>query len=593
MYGLPDEKYLAGSSLVLLDSTLKAQGRSRNLSEILALQLPIYFRTYGNGMLSGISMRGTSPQHTSVLWNGINITSFSLGQADFSILPATAFDEIKIHEGAGSARFGSGAFGGTVLLSSTSPSPNNFFSFTQDVGSFGRYFSSANSSWSKNKFGFKTKLYNLSSENNFPVLLTGERQPHAAFRQSGILQDVEYRWSSAKVLSLHYWYHNADRDIQPTIGLYNSPDNQQDRNQRLSIQYQSNSRLGLLSLNGGYVSDIIIYNGSVSDVSRWIGSAKHELLVAKTIHMQLGADWNHIVGTIPNYENGHATEDRYNFTASIQKNINERFSVGLNLRQPVVSGFQAPFLPYLGMEYALLKTDSHNLKLSGNISRNYRVPTLNDRYWQNAGNKNLLPEVSRAGELGINYRFKNFEIRNALFSQRVDDWIQWIPDDSGNYRPKNIQQVLAQGMEAKLSIREKINGVIIIPMITYQYTKSVTTKAPANEQYTVGKQLIYTPQHTASGYVRVVWKKISVDISAQYNGKRYTDSGNSEVFALPAVMLLNASMGKSWSCHQHQFDLRIAVKNMLNLDYQFYAGRAMPGRNYNFQITYQINPKHN
>ena len=118
VYGLPEEKYLAGSSLVVLDSSLKSNERSRHLGEVLSMQLPIYFRNYGNGMLSSISMRGTSPQHTAVLWNGLNINSFSLGQADFSILPVAAFDEVKIHEGAGSARFGSGAFGGTVLLNS-------------------------------------------------------------------------------------------------------------------------------------------------------------------------------------------------------------------------------------------------------------------------------------------------------------------------------------------------------------------------------------------------------------------------------------------------------------------------------------------
>jgi len=297
VYGLPDEKYLAGSSLVQLDSSLKAHDHSRNLSEILPLQLPIYFRTYGNGMLSSISMRGTSPQHTAVLWNGINITSFSLGQADFSILPATAIDEIKIHEGAGSARFGSGAFGGTVLLNATSPTQKNSISFSQDAGSFGRYFASVNASWSLNKWGFKTKLYNLASQNNFPVLITGDRQLHAAFRQSGILQDAEYRWSSAKTISLHYWYHDADREIQPTIGQFNSQDNQQDRNQRLSIRYHSNSRLGLLSLNEGYVNDVIVYNGSASDVIRWISSAKHEFLMARTFHAQVGAEWNHIRGS--------------------------------------------------------------------------------------------------------------------------------------------------------------------------------------------------------------------------------------------------------------------------------------------------------
>ena len=70
-------------------------------------------------MMSGISMRGSSPQQVAVRWNGININSFSLGQADFSILPAVAFDEVKVHAGGGSALFGSGAIGGSVLLSSS------------------------------------------------------------------------------------------------------------------------------------------------------------------------------------------------------------------------------------------------------------------------------------------------------------------------------------------------------------------------------------------------------------------------------------------------------------------------------------------
>ncbi|HZX72945.1 MAG TPA: Plug domain-containing protein, partial [Cyclobacteriaceae bacterium] len=87
IYGLPEEKYLAGSSIEKVDSSLQKTYSSNHLGEVLSYQLPIYFRNYGNGMISGISMRGTTPQHTAVLWNGININSFSLGQADFSILP--------------------------------------------------------------------------------------------------------------------------------------------------------------------------------------------------------------------------------------------------------------------------------------------------------------------------------------------------------------------------------------------------------------------------------------------------------------------------------------------------------------------------
>ena len=591
VYGLPEENYLAGSSLVVLDSSLKSNERSRHLGEVLSLQLPIYFRNYGNGMLSSISMRGTSPQHTSVLWNGLNINSFSLGQADFSILPVAAFDEIKIHEGAGSARFGSGAFGGTVLLNASMRTQSNSISVTQDAGSFGRYFSSLVGLWSSNRWSFKTKLYNLSSKNNFPVLLTRERQQHASFRQSGLLQDVEYRWSSAKTISFHYWYHDADREIQPTIGQYNSYDNQQDKNHRLSVRFQNNGRLGLFSLYGGYINDVIVYNGGKSTVERWISGARHEFTLANNIHAQVGAEWNHIIGLIPNYENGKAQEDRYDFTASFQKNISDRFSVALNFRQPEVSGFNAPFLPYIGTEYFIVKKMHTELKVRGSVSKNYRVPTLNDRYWQNAGDKNLLPETSHAGEFGLNFKYKTFEITNTFFAQKVNDWIQWVPEQNGNYRPQNIEQVLAEGTEVKMSLHQKINQVTLVPWLTYQFTKSITTQAPPAQSYTVGKQLIYTPQHTASGYVQLIWRKYTADVSAQYNGKRYTDAGNADAYALPAFVLLNFSMGKFWIAHQHRFDFRLSVKNLLNLDYQLYASRAMPGRNFNVQFTYSLNPK--
>src|SRR4051812_17525410 len=93
VYGQPDEKYLSGSLVSTLDSGLTRQNSSSQISDLLSLQFPIYFRNYGSGMISGISLRGTSPQHTTVLWNGININNFSLGQVDFSILPAVAFDQ--------------------------------------------------------------------------------------------------------------------------------------------------------------------------------------------------------------------------------------------------------------------------------------------------------------------------------------------------------------------------------------------------------------------------------------------------------------------------------------------------------------------
>ena len=322
-----------------------------------------------------------------------------------------------------------------------------------------------------------------------------------------------------------------------------------------------------------------------------LAGVKHEISVSKLFTLQLGAEWNHILGKIPEYNNGKAEEDSFDFTASFQKNIKDRLALVLNFRQPVVKGFAAPFLPYLGAEYFLLKSSKQDFSIRGNASKNYRVPTLNDRYWHSAGSTTLLPETSYAAEAGWLWRIRRFKIENTWFKQDIDQWIQWIPREDGQYIPRNVKQVRAQGFEVRLSSEEKISSVTITPVLSYQFTKSVTTDAPPAEQFTIGKQLIYTPVHTAISYVKVNWTDYFFTLGAQYSGKRYVDFSNSEIYALPEYTLINFSGGRSWRIKQHQITINLAVNNIFNVDYQQYSGRAMPGRNYNFKLIYQLNHK--
>lgn len=587
VYGILDAKYLAGSALSSLDSTINKQYISQHLGEVMSLEFPIYFRNYGNGMISGISLRGTSPQHTAVLWNGININSFSLGQADFSILPATAFEDIKLHAGGGGALFGSGAMGGTVLLNSAAADAPPL-TLTQEVGSFGRYFTSARGTWKANRFSFNTKFYHLVSDNDFPVLSTGERQRHASFRQWGVLQDIEYQWSSARTLSAYYWYHNADRDIQPSVGQANSGDEQQDENHRLSVQYKSNSRHGMFSATGGYIHDVIVYNGIRSVVSRWTSEARHQFPSFLKVSAQVGVTWNHIRGEIREYRNGLAVEDRFDFLASLQRSFGTRLSLALNLRQPTVSGFNAPFLPYFGAGYILVKRQHQSLLLRGNVSKNYRVPTLNDRYWGAVGREDLLPETSLSSEAGVQWKTSSLTIESTFFTQEVDNWIQW-PLVDGEYRPENVKKVSVRGFETKIRWQGRLGDVTIIPMATYQLARSVTAEAPPALAYTIGKQLIYTPRHTAAGNLQVIFRKYSAGFNLQYNSERFTESSNADLFALPSFAVMNISAGRYWDLGRHRLELIASARNIAAKDYQLYASRAMPGRNYTVQLTYQLN----
>ena len=595
VYGIPEEKYLAGSRIEKLDSAIKASYRSNNLGEVLSFQFPIYFRTYGNGMLSGISMRGTSPQHTAVLWNGININSFSLGQTDFSILPAVAFDNVKIHSGGGSARFGSGAFGGTVLLQ-TGDDEGSVVEANVEAGSFGRYFSSVKASIRKGVFSSSSSFYRLQSENNFPIPRNG-RQQHAAFYQQGFVQHLQFAISDTRVLKLDYWFHEADREIQPTIGKQNNPveqkDEQQDRNNRLSVSYQQNSRAGLLKAGGGVVHDRIVFNGNPGDVLRYVAFINHQYSFSNHWNVQAGVDWNHIIGKIEEHD-GNPVEDRIDAAVSVQREF-DRIKLSTTLRQPFITGVEAPLLPYVGADLLVVSNEDHNLLISGNVSKNFRAPTLNDRYWQDVGRKDLRPETSHAAELGFSWLHHSLKLSSAAFGQVVDNWIQWTPDSvSGIYRPDNIKQVYARGVETSIETRKKWRDLAIHFKASYQITKSTTEKAFKPETASIGKQLIYTPVHTASVFFITEFKSWSFNLFAQYSGKRFTESTNAGGdYALDPFVLTDLSIGKSFIAGRNAFQARVTVKNIFNTSYQLYSARAMPGRHFNIQVSYQLKYKSN
>lgn len=589
VYGIAEEKYLAGSVIQNLDSSIQSIYRGNHLGEILSFQFPIYFRNYGNGMASGISMRGTAPHHTAVLWNGININSFSLGQADFSLLPATAFKEIKVHTGGGSARFGSGAFGGAILLNTGSDDQPLVY-LRQEAGSFGRYFTSAQVSAYKGGLSFSSSVYHLQSDNDFPIG-NNERQQHAAFMQQGFVQHLQYQLSTSSKIQLNYWFHNADRDIQPTIGSLNNTDEQQDRNHRLVVSYEQNNNYGLLKAGGGMISDKIIFNQNPTHILRWVAFSNHQYSLGNRWNLQSSVDWNHIIGKIEAYGD-EPDEDRVDIAAAVQKEF-ERINLSFNLRQPFVTGMTAPLLPYVGADVSLLQTQIHQLRFSVNASKNFRVPTFNDRYWQNAGNLELLPETSYATEASLTWKAKKIETGARAFYQLIDEWIQWIPGSDGVFRPRNVKQVSVKGLEAHIESTIKSGSFSQRFRINYQLTRSITEKAVAAEASSIGKQLIFTPIHTASAYTSTQFKKWTAGVFAQYNGKRFTEASNSPIYSMRSFVLMDLSLGKSFGKTKHRFNLSLTIKNIIDTKYELYSGRAMPGRHFNAQITYQLNKPKN
>ena len=71
-----------------------------------------------------------------------------------------------------------------------------------------------------------------------------------------------------------------------------------------------------------------------------------------------------------------------------------------SLRQEWFNGEAVPFIPSVGASYDFTKA----IKAKAKISRNYRIPTLNDRFWNPGGNPDLQAESGWSQEATLEYK---------------------------------------------------------------------------------------------------------------------------------------------------------------------------------------------
>src|SRR5688572_23985310 len=82
------EDLALGHFSLKLDSTTTSRAASGSAADLLRKFGYGHLRSYGQGGLSTLSLRGAGAGHSSVLWNGLPLQSPLNGQLDLSQVPA-------------------------------------------------------------------------------------------------------------------------------------------------------------------------------------------------------------------------------------------------------------------------------------------------------------------------------------------------------------------------------------------------------------------------------------------------------------------------------------------------------------------------
>jgi vitamin B12 transporter len=570
-------KFSKSQSVLKLSDSVVANNKT-SLASLLNYNSVIYFKENGLGMVSSPSFRGTTASQTAVIWNGLNINSPLNGQTDFNTISSKDFNSVVVRAGGGSAIYGSSAIGGTIHLNNNLRFGNQFENSLQiNYGSFNTLGVNYKMQVATDTFSSQASVSRNSSDNDFAYLDTDQKNENGQFYNSSFNVDFGYKIDVKNVLKFYSYLFEGERHFSGTLAAP-SKSKYVDLNTRNLVEWVASYNQFTSTLKAAFLSEKYKYFENAATSIFSYGEAKtvttrYDLSYTINSKIELNSvlDYTQTTGSGSNIG-----EDKRQIGSGILLFKHKPFSkllYEIAVRKEITTNYDSPVLYSVGTNYAPFTF--YKLKLNG--SRNFRIPTFNDLYWQGSGNLDLKPESSYQAEIGNAFQFKNttFSITNYVI--KIQDLIQWTPDTTGNWRPNNVAEVMTYGVEFLLNYTKRIGKNQFDINVNYAYTVS--------EDEVKKKQLIYVPYHKFTTSLAYSFENITAHYQYLYNGKVFTSSDN--YYSLDDYWVSNIGFDYHFGKKKH-LQLGFDVLNVFNKNYQSVALRPMPARNYTINLTFNF-----
>jgi vitamin B12 transporter len=552
----------------------------------------IFIKSYGANSLATSSIRGGSAGHSLVLWNGLPIQSPMLGQLDLSLLPINSVEKVSLQKGGSSALWGSGAIGGIVSLDHKANFNNSFsFSSNTSIGSFGQFDEQVKVSFGNKRFQFVTKILHRQADNDFSYPIAPNfpqrKQENAAFLQQSVLHDFYVNGNNGHRFSAHFWRQESDKEIPPTNVQLRSGAHQDDKATRLILNWQQARKHIVMKAKAAWFKeelnffDDITFLESLSEFNTFFGeisgqyswSTSHTLLLGNTISQtKVNAD---------GYTNT-PNETRAALFASYQFR-KEKIQIQASLRQELVDQQWIPLTPVLGIDFQPYSF----LSLQGQLSKNYRLPTFNDRFWAPGGNLDLLPESGWSEEVTVNLHHQKgpfqMELINTAFNRKIDNWIMWARLSGQSFwSANNLTKVWSRGLEERLNLAYTKGNITTKIQVGYDYILSTNEIAVEIPEMAIGVQLWYTPKHQTSVKLSFLWKQIEWSYRHMFRSSSTGFNGDMAAYDVGNFHAQYSFIKNNWAATIYG-----AIANSWDADYFVVEQRPIPGRN--FQLGIKLN----
>lgn len=605
---------ITGSKKILFDPALRPRMEitgNGSLAQSLIDQNLLFVKTYGPGLLSTLSSRGTDPAHTPILWHGFSLQNTVHANPDPAIESVPGNYRAAYYPGGQSGLYGSGAMGGTIHITPDFSAKDGTWAYAGlEVGSFGRHGETFRLGSQNGKTYAAAELRLSKAKNDFPFVNRAivskpvQRLTHAEALGTSINADFRHRWKKRGQLTASLWYQHNRRQIPPTMITSSGRAEQIDENVRSMVGWNHSIKGHNLAVSTAFLYDYLFYNDDAlvipslmvqySSLSR----AEYDHTFLKNHHVFAGLNHSYYKVYMLEYKGVSPQRNQtalflgYRYT--LPKNLGE---ASVQAVEELTDGKFTPFCPALSV---LLRPKTY-LPIRVRVNRNYRQPTFNDLYWVPGGNPDLKPEQGFSQEAGIGFEKKygkksglwNLGLFATGFHSTMSNRIAWVPGPIF-WAPENIDRTRAYGLEtdAKATwgyLNQGHEDWGIVLSANYSYTRSVRAKPRFEGDPAYGKQLLYIPMHLGSAGVELRYKNTRLFYRHRFTGLRYTLTDNSK--SIPGFHTGTLGISQSVTVMGITANLFFVCDNLANVAYEVLEYRPMPGRNYRGGISLSFHRK--
>ncbi|MDE6266186.1 MAG: TonB-dependent receptor [Muribaculaceae bacterium] len=594
---------LKGAELRALSST--------SIADALKYFAGVQIKDYGGlGGLKTINVRSLGSQHVGVYIDGIRITNAQNGTVDLGKYSLSTLESVELYNAnklehcQSPSEYASGA---TVYLRTRRPLTDSL-SVLASAGSFHTWRGRATAEIKRGRWSGFADVEYLNSKGDYPFRYKSEYEDTVGRRRNS---DIEFIRAEAALFNggfaSHLYFYKSDRGcpggiVRRLSDKYTNIGREWDTDlfAQGSFTHSFNSR-HRVKFNLKYTHEYLRYNTDYPENQNTARVDNHYW--QNDAYASAAYSWN-------------ATEwlsvnTGYDFRASWLDADLKKFSPVRRQDQKAVLAVQAHRYGFRLAASALFQhyKDYTRLEVGAadpltrttpSVTLGYaykglsvrawykcifRVPTLNDLYYTQAGNRNLKPEYTRQWNIGGDYTVSPsnwvLSAQADIYLNHIDNRIVCLPlKGTYTWSMMNYGKTFCRGLNSTLSANVTTAPWRFTLLTSLTWQRDLNRTDPEDTD-TYNKPICYAPTFSCGVTGIAEWRMLTLTVSNLYVASRMWSYADPEDILKPynnVDMKLTAQI-PHWTVSGE-------VNDLFDVQYEHIPRYPMPGRNFRISITY-------